>query len=219
MLHYSLIYSNVTGTHISRFFKDTAFVSHRNTQFRGKFLKEFFFNFTRHECYAIRYLPFMDKITNTGAVIFFTLLLGSRAFCQDNRENDLKPYFCALVVENAEASSEWYQSVLELNFRNKSENIARGSKIIVLSSNDAMLELIEVKSQVSRDEILNGKPQQTLVQGFTKIGFKVSNLDATIKKLKALNVKFFGEVYTDPISNKRSLLVQDPDKNLLQFFE
>jgi hypothetical protein len=165
------------------------------------------------------YLLSMNKITYTGIVIFFTLVLGPRAFCQDNHENDLKPYFCAVVVENAESSSEWYQSVLELNFRNRSENVARGSKIIVLSSNDAMIELIEVKSQVFRDEILNGKPQQTLIQGFTKIGFKVSNFDAIIKKLKDLNVNFFGEIYTDPISNKRSLLVQDPDKNLVQFFE
>jgi len=67
--------------------------------------------------------------------------------------------------------------------------------------------------------VLIGKPEQTLIAGFTKIGFRVSELDVTMQKLKDLNVNFFGEIYTDPISSKRSFLVHDPDKNLIQFFE
>jgi hypothetical protein len=58
-----------------------------------------------------------------------------------------------------------------------------------------------------------------LIQGFAKIGFKVSDLDAYIQKLNDLKVNFFGNVYTNAVSGKRSFLVQDPDKKLIQFFE
>ena len=161
----------------------------------------------------------MKKITRIARFILLVLVLGLPAFSENNFENDLKPYFSAVVVKNAEESSRWYQAVLGVKLRNMNENVLRGSKIIVLSLDDVMLELIEVKSQVLRKDVLDGKPEQTLIQGFTKIGFRVSDLNATIHNLKALKVNFFGDVFTDPVSGKRSFLVQDPDKNLIQFFE
>jgi hypothetical protein len=158
------------------------------------------------------------KMTVSVPCILFSVIFYNPAFSQ-NYESGIKPYFSAVVVKNAEESSRWYQSVLGVKFRNLNENVIRGSKIIVLSSENVLLELIEVKSQVLREDVLIGKPEQTLIAGFTKIGFRVSDLDVTMQKLKDLNVNFFGEIYTDPISSKRSFLVHDPDKNLIQFFE
>ena len=161
----------------------------------------------------------MDLKLNIGQCIFFTFISCISRFGQDNPENFLKPYFSAVVVSNAEQSSLWYQSVLGVKIRNVNENAVRGSKIIVLSSDDLLLELIEVKSQVRRQDVLSGRPEQTLIQGFAKIGFKVSDLDAWIRKMAHLKVNFFGDTYTDPVSGKRSFLIQDLDKNLVQFFE
>lgn len=161
----------------------------------------------------------MNTIINVAQCMLFTIGFYTAGYCQNESENRLIPYFLAVVVDDAEKASRWYQSVLEIKVISVNENSLRGSKIIVLSSYDLLIELIEVSSKVQREEILFGKPEQTLIQGFVKIGFKVSDLDEYIRKLNDLKVTFFGDTYTDPVSGKRSFLIQDPDKNLIQFFE
>jgi hypothetical protein len=151
--------------------------------------------------------------------IFFSLLVAAPALGQDDSQRGIKGYFSAVVVKSAEESSVWYQSVLGLNVMNRNENVERGSKIIVLASKDILIELIEVRSVVSPQQVLAGKPNQTLMVGFTKIGFKVPDLDLVIQRLRGLKVEFYGNIYSDPLSKQRSFLVQDPDKNLVQFFE
>ena len=161
----------------------------------------------------------MSTINSLPLCILLTIGCCTAVFPQGISENRIRPYFSAIVVKNAETSSTWYQSLLGLERINVNENLQRGSKIIVLSSEDLLLEIIEVKAQVKREDVLLGKPENTLIQGFTKIGFKVSDMDAYIQKLIELKVNFFGDVYTDPVSGKRSLLIQDPDTNLIQLFE
>lgn len=146
-------------------------------------------------------------------------MVGISSFGQDASSFAPKPYSYAIIVQNIDVSIGWYQSVFGLKLRNRNDSPERGSKIAVLQSGDALLELIEVNLSLSRDSILRGKPERTLIRGFSKIGFKVSNLDASLKALKDARVKFFGEVYTDSFSNKRSFLISDPDENLIQIFE
>ena len=149
----------------------------------------------------------------------YFVAMGISSFGQDLPSFDPKPYSYAIVVQDIETSVRWYQSVFGLKLRNRNDSPERGSKIAVLHSGDALLELIEVNTSLSHDRILNGKSQRTLIQGFSKIGFKVSDLDASLKQLQKANVKFFGDVYTDSFSNKRSFLISDPDENLIQIFE
>ena len=141
------------------------------------------------------------------------------SFGQDAPVFDPKPYSYAIIVKNIDVSLGWYQSVFGLKLRNRSDSPERGSKIAVLQSGNALLELNEVNASLSRDSILRGRPERTLIQGFSKIGFKVSNLDASFKLLQEARVKFFGDVYTDSFSKKRSFLISDPDENLIQIFE
>lgn len=149
----------------------------------------------------------------------FLLTIGISSFAQNTSSFDPKPYSYAIVVQNIDVSIGWYQSVFGLKLRNRNDSPERGSKIAVLQSGDALLELIEVNTLLSRDSILRGTPERTLIQGFVKIGFKVSNLDASRKRLEESQVKFFGTIYVDSFSNKRSFLIRDPDENLIQIFE
>jgi predicted enzyme related to lactoylglutathione lyase len=146
-------------------------------------------------------------------------MIGISSFGQDAPSFDPKPYSYAIVVQNIDVSIGWYQSVFGFKLRNRNDSPERGSRIAVLQSNDSVLELIEVITSLSRDSILDGKPERTLIQGFSKIGFKVSSLDASLTRLKAAGVKLFGDVYTDSFSKKRSFLISDPDENLIQIFE
>jgi catechol 2,3-dioxygenase-like lactoylglutathione lyase family enzyme len=153
--------------------------------------------------------------------IYFLFLVTSGISCfgQSTSSFDPKPYSYAIVVQDIDVSIGWYQSVFGFKLRNRNDRPERGSKIAVLQSGDALLELIEVKTLLSRDSILHGAPERTLIQGFTKIGFKVSNLDASHKRLEESKVKFFGAVYVDSFSKKRSFLISDPDENIIQIFE
>jgi predicted enzyme related to lactoylglutathione lyase len=161
---------------------------------------------------------YMNHTTLKLLPILYILTIEISSFGQD-ASFDPKPYSSSIVVKDIDASVLWYQSVFGLTLRNRNDSPERGSKIAVLESGEFLLELIEVKSSISRNNILEGKPERTLIQGFNKIGFKVSNLDASLKRLKEAGVKFFGDVYFDSFSNKRSFLISDPNENLIQIFE
>lgn len=52
-----------------------------------------------------------------------------------------------------------------------------------------------------------------------KFGLGVKDIDAVFQRLKNQNIKFTGRMVTDPVNNKKTFLVNDPDDNLIQFFE
>lgn len=141
------------------------------------------------------------------------------AFAQATTPPSLRLYAVAVVVSDAEVSSSWYQSIFGLELRNRNDSPERGSKIAVLTANNFLVELIEKKTSMTQKNILLGKPSQTLIQGFSKIGFYVTDLDACIQRLQELRVKFFGDIYTDAVSKKRSFIILDPDDNMIQIFE
>ena len=80
-----------------------------------------------------------------------------------------------------------------------------------------VLEVIENNAWPDPEEFLKGKPEGTRLQGYFKIGFKVTAMDSFIDHLNKLNVSI-PRIYNDD-SGKRNFLVEDPDKNLVQFFE
>ncbi|MNC94514.1 hypothetical protein D3C83_113890 [compost metagenome] len=52
-----------------------------------------------------------------------------------------------------------------------------------------------------------------------KIGFLVKDIDGLFSLLKKQDIKFTGRMVTDPVNNKKTFLINDPDDNLIQFFE
>ncbi len=82
-----------------------------------------------------------------------------------------------------------------------------------------MIELIEIKFSLDPSKIIESKPKGTRVQGFFNFGFKVKEFDEWISHLEESNTLFQGEVVADPVSNKRMVIVLDPDGNRIQLFE
>ena len=89
---------------------------------------------------------------------------------------------------------------------------------MILESSSFLLELIENKTWPTQKKLLAGQPGGTRIQGFFKIGFKVTDMDACLKMLAALKI-IPERIYTDPATKKRNFLINDPDGNLVQFFE
>lgn len=69
-----------------------------------------------------------------------------------------------------------------------------------------------------KEEALNGKPKDARLLGHFKIGFKVDDMDILLKRLSAIQVDS-SRIFKDQKTGKGNLLIDDPDGNLIQFFE
>jgi catechol 2,3-dioxygenase-like lactoylglutathione lyase family enzyme len=151
---------------------------------------------------------------------YFVVLLSfliTTVYSQGTKPFEQVPYFTAVIVKNVDSSAEWYQSVFQLKLNKKIEDPQNGFRVRILESPHFVVELIENKSWLDPDKILKNQPEGTQIEGFFKIGFKVSDLDACIAHLKNLKISV-DRIYTDP-DKKRNFIINDPDGNLIQFFE
>lgn len=132
---------------------------------------------------------------------------------------EVKPYFSAIIVSNIDSSINWYKKVFDLKLRNRTDAPERGFIQANLENREMLIELIQVDSSLSRKGILAYHSQGTRIRGFMKFGFVVKDIGALFQRLKDQNIKFTGTTVTDAISNKKTFLINDPDDNLIQFFE
>ena len=135
---------------------------------------------------------------------------------QQSTSFQVDSYFSALIVKNIDSSVNWYQSVLGLKTRFL-PGTPQGIRVAIMESPQIVLEIIENDAWLDPKDFLKGKPEGTRLQGYFKIGFKVTAMDSFIEHLNKLNI-FIPRIYKDD-SGKRNFLVEDPDKNLVQFFE
>lgn len=130
-----------------------------------------------------------------------------------------KPFFSAVVVRNIDTSIAWYSKVLELKLRNRTDAPERGFRQANLINEYMLIELIQVDSSLDADRILEKHPPKTRIRGYMKIGFVVKDIEGLYEQLKKQNIIFTGRMVTDRINNKKTFLINDPDDNLVQFFE
>ena len=135
---------------------------------------------------------------------------------QQSPSFQVDPYFSAMIVKNIDSSVNWYQSVLGLKTRFL-PGTPQGIRVAILEASQIVLEIIENDAWLDPKEFLKGKPEGTRLHGYFKIGFKVTAMDGFIDHLNKLNISI-PRIYKDD-SGKRNFLVEDPDKNLVQFFE
>ena len=152
---------------------------------------------------------------NKIALLVF-ILVTNTAICQQSSSSQVDSYFSALIVTSIDSSVGWYQSVLGLKTRFL-PGTPQGIRVAIMESPQIVLEIIENNEWLDPKEFLKGKPEGTRLQGYFKIGFKVTAMDSFIEHLNKLNIPI-PRIYKDD-SGKRNFLVEDPDKNLVQFFE
>ncbi len=127
------------------------------------------------------------------------------------------PYFFALIVHKMDSSERWYCSLFGLNVAKRMNEAATGFNVSILESSSLVIELIENKTSIALKDILADKPEGTKIEGLFKAGFHIDDVDAWLKHLSSLKISV-GKIYKDA-SGKRNFLIQDPDGNLIQFFE
>ena len=108
--------------------------------------------------------------------IFVSVLLVVAAYSAHAQESPAfkyQPYFSAVIANNVDSSTAWYQTVFRLKVKDRINDPERGFKVVIVESSSFLLELIENKPWLVRKKVVEGKPEGTLVQVFFKIGFKV----------------------------------------------
>ena len=144
------------------------------------------------------------------------IIITNTTFGQPSSSFQVDSYFSALIVKNIDSSVNWYRSVLGLKTKFL-PGTPEGVRVAILESPQIVLEIIENNAWLEPKEYLKGKPEGTRLHGYFKIGFKVIAMDSFIEHLNKLNISI-PRIYKDD-SGKRNFLVEDPDKNLVQFFE
>jgi lactoylglutathione lyase len=106
-----------------------------------------------------------------------------------------------LLVSNMEKSIKFYSDILELPVRSRSKDWTE------FFNNDTVLALHPAP-----------KKKKTLKTGSgTLIGFEVTDIHSTVKKLKEKRVKFFKKPKEEPFG--KHAIVQDPDGHLISIAE
>ena len=132
---------------------------------------------------------------------------------------ELASSFTALIVENIDSSVAWYERNLGFELYKININEERGFAQANLERSGSRLELIEIKGSPSIKDIQIIIPDVNRLQGIFKFGFDVEGFDHWISHLQSSGVQFSGDVVNDPVSDKRMVIILDPDGNRVQLFE
>ncbi len=152
-------------------------------------------------------------------VFFLFFCISLVGYSQEIKLSPPEASFSALIVTDMKTSAQWYQEVLGFHILNETENAERGFSIKNLKHGEVHLELIEIRGTISPSALLEDQPKGSRLAGFFKFGMKVSGFDAWMSHLQSKEANFHGDVVTDPVSEKRMVIVKDPDGNRIQLFE
>lgn len=106
-----------------------------------------------------------------------------------------------LLVSNMEKSIKFYSETLELPIKTRSKDWTE------FFNNDTVLALHPAPKKKTKLKTGSG----------TLVGFEVTDLDSTVKKLKERRVKFFKRPKEEPFG--KHAIVQDPDGHLISIAE
>ena len=106
-----------------------------------------------------------------------------------------------LLVSNMEKSIKFYSDTLELPVKSRSKDWTE------FFNNDTVLALHPAPEKKKLLKTGSG----------TLVGFEVTDLDSTVKKLKEKRVKFFKRPKEEPFG--KHAIVQDPDGHLISIAE
>lgn len=146
-------------------------------------------------------------------LILTLTLLPFQSFSQPN---NARPFLIAVQVDSLDRSIAWYRDILGFTLHDKKEFPDYGLKIAMMKSGDFELELVDnVKSQNKSDALK--KLHADEITGFAKIAFRVDDVSAKHKELKAKGAEFKVELRESNINPKEKFfIVGDADGNWVQ---
>lgn len=133
-----------------------------------------------------------------------------------------QPCLVALSVLDLDASARWYENVAGFRKLRTIDLPKQSLRIVFLERNGFQIEMIEFKRTVSYEAIRSkfaNVDDRAKVQGFTKLAFRVTDLDRVAAVLKQRKAHVLFDVRTDNVTGDKWMIVQDNEGNWLQFFQ
>lgn len=164
----------------------------------------------------------LNSAARAAVVVMAVMALTISAEAETLGEADpieVRPFFFALSVADAEASSAWYQRVFGFAVAREIDLPDARARIRLLERAGAFLELVESPEAQPLTTVAPQARRRHLVHGVFKIGLLTPDLDRALEGLERLDVPLRGEVFTESDGTMRSLQVEDPDGNVIQVFE
>jgi catechol 2,3-dioxygenase-like lactoylglutathione lyase family enzyme len=163
------------------------------------------------------------KMNSVKRLLVLNIVLAGMAWGQTAGAADplsgLKPYLIGISVPNAQEAAAWYEQ--KLGFKQSgSDKSVTGTVMIVEESPGIAVELLQLEGSFS---IRRSKPDYDTasekLQGITKIGFAVDNLEAALADLKRKEVHVIQEITELKSFNVKFFLIEDNNGNLIQIFQ
>ena len=128
----------------------------------------------------------------------------------------LKFHHIGLLVENLEFSMRQYSNLFgEQNISKVHEIHSQKVNVcFVKVGDDSYIELVE---PLGKDSIVYKLLKKRI--SYYHIGYKVSNISTTIKKLEALNHKVMGEFNSEAFGGGKCVFLFTPETHLIELIE
>lgn len=125
--------------------------------------------------------------------------------------------FFALSVSDVDLLANWYCKNLGFRIDQRGEIANGGPKYALLSSDSALLELLQFPTAKSR--AASGLSEEThQVHGIFKIGFVVPDIETLFSTAESRRLNIFFSLVKPPNNPLRTFGLKDPDDNIVQFF-
>lgn len=162
------------------------------------------------------------KLTRAAlAAMALCLISGmvSRATPEEDSLASIRPYLVSLTVPDARKAAQWYEQ--KLGFAEEGAAVgANGTRMIVLVRNRFAVELLQVRNSFS---VAAYKPhyrtKSLQLQGISKLGFAVNDLDAAWKQLTLQHVHVVEPITELKQFSVRFFEIEDNNGNVIQVFQ
>ena len=153
----------------------------------------------------------------TAAVVGACALFGLS--CVSPQPERLRPAMVAISVRDLEATSRWYCERLGFKPRASLSWPEHGVRTQILHIPGFDLELISRDGSRPLSSVLPDPEDPTLLQGIKKFALVTPGLDALFHRLSSSGVSLvYPEIRTTRLG-QRFFMVEDPEGNIIQFFE
>lgn len=163
-------------------------------------------------------------------IIVVSLIAVSPAFSQSKNPNDKetfagslgvsRPYLIGLSVAGIDESVKWYEEKLGFRVVKRMELPKYDLRIAFLEANGFRIELFENRKSFSANKYIPDYEEMSgLLQGISKFGFLVDDIEAVAKALKSRGVQFEVELREDKEFALKFFIISDNNGNLIQYFQ
>jgi hypothetical protein len=154
----------------------------------------------------------------SGVTLFFIFSIAVPAITFSQNTGHPKSQFIGLFVNNFDSTLSWYTNKIGFKVIKKEEVPSAGIKFAMLEWNGFSIEMIQNPKVVKKTSLDSVIKNNAGAEGFFKLGFYVDDINYWENHFKSKEVKFRYPMMSNSNFNWKYFIIEDPEKNLIQFY-